>query len=97
MLTTQDLYTRPGYGIEVGDVVEFQLTRGLEFITYNNHNFKRIIVEKSSSHKPVKSLTGTITSYKPLQPGQLEIEGQTNEGYEFTLKITDCKDLTILN
>ena len=94
MLTTTDLYERPGYGIDVGDKVRFELSRGLELRT--SEEFKSRIVERSQNPNSNRTVTGTITNYKPWKPGDLEIEGVMSDGYKFRLKLNQCYDLRVL-
>jgi len=91
MLTTTDLYTRPGYGIDVGYKVRFILLRGLELKT--NRKLKTRSIEESKNPNSNYSVTGIITNYRPGKPGDLEIEGTMNEGYTFRLKLNQCRDL----
>jgi len=94
MLTTEDLYYRPGYGIDVGDVVKFILLRGLELRTFEP--FKSRHVEKSSNRNVNRRVTGTIKNYRPTKPGDLDIEGVTGDEYSFRLRLNQCRDLRIL-
>lgn len=94
MLTTTDLYTRPGYGIDVGDTVRFELLRGLELRT--SEEFKSRIVEQSQNPNSNRRVTGTITNYKPWKPEDLEIEGMMSDGYAFRLRLNQCRDLRVL-
>lgn len=94
MLTTTDLYTRPGYGVEVGNTVKFELLRGLELRT--NEEFRLRIVERSQNPNSRRRLIGTITNYNPWKPGDLEIEGVMSDGYIFRLKLNQCHDLRVL-
>ena len=94
MLTTTDLYTRRGYGIDVGDMIRFELLRGLELRT--SEEFKSLIVERSQNPNSNRTVTGTITNYKPWKPGDLEIEGIMSNGYSFMLRLNQCRDLRVL-
>lgn len=96
MLTSTDLYTRPGYGIDIGDVVKFELSRGLELRTVEE--FKSRIVEKSQNPNSNRRVTGIITNYNPCNVihGDLEIEGTMADGYTFRLRLNQCRDLRIL-
>nr|MBI4156569.1 hypothetical protein [Candidatus Woesearchaeota archaeon] len=94
MLTTYDLYERPGYGIDVGDKVRFELLRGLELRTHEE--FKSRIVARSQNPNSNRTVTGTIKDYKPWKPSDLEIEGTMSDGYQFRLRLNQCRDLRIL-
>ena len=95
MLTTEDLYTRLGYEIDVGDRVRFKLMRGLELKT-PIEPFVTKGVKKSSNRNANRTFIGTITNYQPTKPGDLDIEGKMEDGYSFRLRLNQCRDLQIL-
>lgn len=97
MLTTYDLYKRPGYQFDVHDLVKFKLLKGYrlrESRVYND--YKRGIFEKSKNSNSNETITGRITDYKPNKLRDLEIELIRNDGYEILLKLSQCENLKIL-
>jgi len=94
MLTTADLYERPGYAFDIGDRVRFFLLRGLELIT--NENFKARSVSVSQNPNSNRRVTGTVTRYVPYKPGDLEIECSMFDDYSLSLRLNQCRNLKIL-
>ena len=98
MLTTTDLYQRPGYGIDFEDLVRFRLCRGLEAeVSKIFQPLKIKVIQKSQNPNSNRSITGTIRNYRPTKPGDLDIEGVTEDGYIFNLRLNQCRDLKILS
>jgi len=93
MLTTKDLYTKPGYGIDIDSVVKFKLLRGLELKTIEL--FKSRVIGKSKNPNSNRTVALTITDYKPYKSGDLEIEGVMSDGYNIMLRLSQCRDLKI--
>ena len=94
MLTTHDLYHRPGYGIEVGDNVRFILLRGLELRTFEP--LKSRSVQRSVNRNVNRRVTGIIKNYMALGASDLNIEGVMVDGYSFMLSLSQVRDLKVL-
>ncbi len=97
MLRTEDLECRFGYGFYVGDKVRFILSRGLELRTSIFDSLKVKYVEKSKNPDANRRVTGVITDYRQLVPGDLDIIGIMEDGYTFELRLNQCRDLKILD
>lgn len=95
MLKTYDLYKRPGYQFDVNDLVKFKLSKEYKLRTHQG-DFKIGIVEKSNNKNSNQVITGTIRDYTPCERNDLEIELIRNDGYEISLKLSQCEDLRIL-
>ena len=95
MLTTNDLYEKLGLAFDFGELVKFELSRGLELRT-NEMYVKRGIVGNSQNPNSHRTIVGTIANYRPLKPGDLEIECITDDGKEVSLRLSQCKNLRIL-
>ncbi len=95
MLTTYNLYKKQGYQFEINDLVKFKLSKEYKLRTYQG-DFKIGIVEKSSNKNSSQVITGAIMDYTPCERNDLEIELIRNDGYEISLKLSQCEDLRIL-
>ena len=102
MLTTYDLYKRPGYSFEIDDLVKFKLLRRYRLNIFYDDS-KRGVVKKSNTLKGInnknlnQTITGTVINYKPNKISDLEIELIGEEGCEIILKLSQCKDLEIIS
>ncbi len=97
MLDVKDLYNEPSYAFDYGDRVKFFLSRGLELVTYDEP-FKSRQVRKSSNRNSNRSFVGEITRYGQATPnGDLDIWGLMDDGYEFRLRLHQCRELRILD
>lgn len=96
-LRTRDLYEKPGYGFDFGDLVRFNLCRGLVVkVAEAFRPLKFKYVGKSDNPDANRSITGKIEGYKPHLGGDLEIAGTTKDGYTFSLKLSQCRDLKVI-
>ncbi len=90
MLTTKNLYEKPGMAIDIGDKVIFELEKGLSIFTNEESRLKTI---NRLFQYLDQSVTATITSYQPRLGQDLEIEAQTDDGYNLKLNLSQCRNI----
>lgn len=62
----------------------------------NQSKFRKNSYSFVNRSLPNETITGTIMDYTPCERNDLEIELIRNDGYEISLKLSQCKDLRIL-
>jgi len=92
MLTTFDLYTRPGYCIEIEDRVIFYLRRGL-LIEENKLFPGQHRIERGDNPNIRRSITGVVTDYRPHLVDDLEVTIMQKDGSFVFLRLHQCRDL----
>ncbi|MDP2672715.1 MAG: hypothetical protein Q8O84_02800 [Nanoarchaeota archaeon] len=98
MLTTYDLYKRPGYNFEVNNLVKFKLLKGYRLRMYHTPDIcKKGVIVKSDNKNSNETITGTIVDYNLCKLRDLEIKLIREDRGEIKLKLSQCKALKILS
>lgn len=87
---------QPEKNFDEQDRIIVNLKRGLVARVGRVDQSSKFVYSGKSERRSEKWITFDVINYRPKQLGELEIDGRTLDGYEITISLSQCRNLTVL-